>query len=44
MTKLAQEGKLESVIGREIEIQQAIQVLTRRKKNNPCLIGKNLTT
>jgi ATP-dependent Clp protease ATP-binding subunit ClpB len=40
MTKLAQEGKLETVIGRESEIQQAIQVLSRRRKNNPCLIGE----
>jgi ATP-dependent Clp protease ATP-binding subunit ClpB len=40
MTKLAQEGKLETVIGRETEIQQAIQILSRRRKNNPCLIGE----
>lgn len=40
LTKLAHEGKLESVIGRENEIQQTIQILSRRRKNNPCLIGK----
>lgn len=40
MSKLAEEGKLEEVIGREKEIQQAIQVLSRRRKNNPCLIGE----
>lgn len=40
LTKLAHEGKLEAVIGRENEIQQTIQVLSRRRKNNPCLIGK----
>lgn len=40
LTKLAFEGKLETVIGRESEIQQAIQILSRRRKNNPCLIGE----
>lgn len=40
VSKLAEEGKLEEVIGREKEIQQAIQVLSRRRKNNPCLIGE----
>jgi ATP-dependent Clp protease ATP-binding subunit ClpA len=40
LTKLAQEGKLESVIGREKEFQQVVQVLSRRRKSNPVLIGE----
>lgn len=40
LTKMAIEGKIETVIGRDNEIQQAIQVLSRRRKNNPCLIGE----
>lgn len=40
LSKLAEEGKLEDIIGREKEIQQAIQILSRRRKNNPCLIGE----
>jgi len=40
LTKLAQEGKLDPVIGRETEIERVIQVLSRRTKNNPCLIGE----
>ncbi len=39
MNKLASDGKLESVIGREQEIRKAMQILSRRRKNNPCLIG-----
>src|SRR4029077_6715436 len=39
LTKLAQEGKLDPVIGRDAEIRRAIQVLSRRTKNNPVLIG-----
>lgn len=39
LTALAQEGKLDPVIGRDEEIRRAIQVLTRRTKNNPVLIG-----
>lgn len=39
LTMLAKEGKLDPVIGREKEIQRVIQILSRRKKNNPCLIG-----
>ncbi len=38
LTKLAKEGKLDPVIGREMEIERVIQVLSRRTKNNPCLI------
>ncbi|MBD3179068.1 MAG: ATP-dependent chaperone ClpB [Candidatus Latescibacteria bacterium] len=38
--KLAREGKLDPVIGRDIEIRRVIQVLSRRKKNNPVLIGE----
>ena len=40
LTKLAEEGKLDPVIGREKEIQRIIQILSRRNKNNPCLIGE----
>ena len=39
LTLLAQEGKLDPIIGREREIQRIIQILSRRKKNNPLLIG-----
>ncbi|RKD33760.1 ATP-dependent Clp protease ATP-binding subunit [Thermohalobacter berrensis] len=40
LTKLANEEKLDPVIGREKEIERVIQVLSRRTKNNPCLIGE----
>ena len=40
VTKLAREGKLDPVIGRDEEIRRAIQVLSRRIKNNPVLIGE----
>ena len=40
LTKLAAEGKLDPVIGREKEIQRVIQITSRRTKNNPCLIGE----
>ena len=40
LTALAAEGKLDPVIGRTDEIQRAIQILSRRTKNNPCLIGE----
>ena len=40
LTKLAAEGKLDPVIGREKEIQRGIQITSRRTKNNPCLIGE----
>lgn len=40
LTKLAQEGKLDPVIGREKEIQRVIQISSRRTKNNPCLVGE----
>ncbi len=39
LTKLAEEGKLDPVVGREREINQTIEVLLRRKKNNPVLVG-----
>ena len=39
LTKLAKEGKLDPVVGREKEINQTIEVLLRRKKNNPVLVG-----
>ncbi|MDM8152743.1 ATP-dependent Clp protease ATP-binding subunit [Bacteroides gallinaceum] len=40
MTKLAAEGKLDPVVGREKEIERLAQILSRRKKNNPILIGE----
>lgn len=40
LTKLAVEGKLDPVIGREKEIERVAQILSRRKKNNPVLIGE----
>ncbi len=40
LTKLAREGKLDPVIGREKEIERVSQILSRRKKNNPILIGE----
>jgi len=40
MTKNAEDGKLDPVIGREKEIERLAQILTRRKKNNPILIGE----
>ncbi len=40
LTQMAREGKLDPVIGRETEIQRVIQVLCRRTKNNPVLIGE----
>ncbi len=39
LTALAQEGKLDPVIGRDEEIKRTIQILSRRTKNNPILIG-----
>ena len=39
LTKLAQENKLDPVIGRDAEVQRVIQILSRRTKNNPVLIG-----
>ena len=41
LTQKAIEGKLDPVIGRENEIQRVIQILSRRTKNNPCLIGES---
>ena len=40
LTKLAEEGRMDPVIGREQEIHRVIQILSRRGKNNPCLIGE----
>jgi ATP-dependent Clp protease ATP-binding subunit ClpC len=40
LTALAQQGKLDPVIGRRVEIQRVIQILARRTKNNPVLIGE----
>lgn len=39
-TKLAQEGKLDPVVGRTEEMQRVVQILSRRMKNNPCLVGE----
>ena len=41
LTKKALDGKLDPVIGRDEEIQRVIQILSRRTKNNPCLIGES---
>ena len=40
LTKQAEEGKLDPIIGRKSEIERVIQILSRRTKNNPCLIGE----
>lgn len=40
LTKRAKDGKLDPVIGRKTEIQRVIEILSRRTKNNPCLIGE----
>ena len=40
LTKKAREGKLDAIIGRDREIYRTIQILCRRSKNNPCLIGE----
>ena len=40
LTDLAKKGKIDPVIGRDKEIQRVIQILSRRSKNNPCLIGE----
>ena len=40
MTEMARAGKLDPVIGRETETERVIQILSRRTKNNPCLIGE----
>lgn len=40
LTERAEEGKLDNIIGRDKEIARTIQILTRRQKNNPCLIGE----
>jgi ATP-dependent Clp protease ATP-binding subunit ClpC len=40
LTALADEGKLDPVIGRQVEIERVIQILSRRNKNNPALIGE----
>ena len=40
LTALAREGKLDPVVGREEEIRRVVQILSRRTKNNPCLVGE----
>ncbi len=40
LTEMAREGKFDPVIGRDKEIERVIQILSRRTKNNPCLIGE----
>ncbi len=40
LTQLARENKLDPIIGRDLEIERVIQILSRRKKNNPALIGE----
>ena len=40
LTEYARSGKLDPVIGRDVEVQRVIQILSRRTKNNPCIIGE----
>ncbi len=40
LTDMAREGKLDPVVGRDSEIRQVMQTLTRRRKNNPVIIGE----
>ncbi|MCR5195504.1 MAG: ATP-dependent Clp protease ATP-binding subunit [Pseudobutyrivibrio sp.] len=40
LTAMAEEGELDPIVGRDLEIQRVIQILSRRGKNNPCLIGE----
>jgi ATP-dependent Clp protease ATP-binding subunit ClpC len=40
LTELAREGRLDPVVGRQLEIERVMQILCRRTKNNPCLIGE----
>lgn len=40
LTKLAEDNKLDPVVGRDVEIERVVQILSRRKKNNPILIGE----
>ena len=40
LTKRAADGKLDRIVGREKELDRVIQILCRRQKNNPCLIGE----
>ncbi|HOJ48707.1 MAG TPA: ATP-dependent Clp protease ATP-binding subunit [Bacillota bacterium] len=40
LTAKAREGKIDTIVGRETELERVIQILTRRQKNNPCLIGE----
>lgn len=39
LTQLAEEGKLDPVIGRDLEVERVMQVLARRQKNNPLILG-----
>jgi ATP-dependent Clp protease ATP-binding subunit ClpA len=40
LTKMAEEGKLDQIVGRQKEIDRVSQILSRRKKNNPLIIGE----
>ena len=40
LTELAREGKFDPIVGREKEIERVVQILSRRTKNNPCLVGE----
>ena len=40
LTQRAREGKLDRIVGRDLEMERVIQILNRRQKNNPCLIGE----
>ena len=40
LTERAREGKLDNIVGRDNELERVVQILSRRQKNNPCLIGE----
>lgn len=40
LTRKARDGKIDTIVGRDVEIERVIQILSRRTKNNPCLIGE----
>jgi len=40
LTEMAAEGELDPIVGRDAEIERILQILSRRTKNNPCLIGE----
>ena len=40
LTQKARDGKLDRIVGRDVETERVVQILNRRQKNNPCLIGE----